>query len=85
MVDKFPLVSVIIPTYKRPKYLEEAILSVKAQSYPNIEIIVVDDNSWEETSIVAEKFADVTFFTNEKNFKKSIDKLKIKSIMVNSL
>ena len=39
-----PLVSVIIPTYKRSKSLNRAIESVQNQTYPNIEIIVVDDN-----------------------------------------
>ncbi len=38
------LVSVVIPTYKRPEYLERAINTVVSQSYSNIEIIVVDDN-----------------------------------------
>lgn len=38
------LVSVIIPTYRRPKNLERAILSVLVQTYENFEIIVVDDN-----------------------------------------
>ncbi|MEO1814642.1 MAG: glycosyltransferase family 2 protein [Acetobacterium sp.] len=39
-----PLVSVVIPTYRRPIYLERAIESARCQSYQNIEIIVVDDN-----------------------------------------
>ncbi|UTE73407.1 glycosyltransferase [Rossellomorea marisflavi] len=40
-----PKVSVIIPTYKRPLFLERAIRSVQTQTYNNIEIIVVDDNN----------------------------------------
>lgn len=39
-----PLVSVIIPTYKRSEFLCATIDSVLAQTYKNIEIIVVDDN-----------------------------------------
>lgn len=38
------LVSVIIPTYSRPDFIIRSIKSVLTQSYPNIEIIVVDDN-----------------------------------------
>ena len=39
------LVSVIIPTYNRPDYLREAVESVFAQTYPFIEILVIDDGS----------------------------------------
>ncbi len=39
------LISVIIPTYKRTETLKRAIESVKKQTYKNIEIVVVDDNS----------------------------------------
>lgn len=45
MMKQKPLVSVIIPTYKRPDTLSRAINSVLAQTYKNIEIIVVDDNN----------------------------------------
>lgn len=38
-----PLVSAIIPTYKRDRKLEQAIRTIKSQTYDNIEIIVVDD------------------------------------------
>ena len=41
------LVSVIIPTYNRPNYLREAVNSVFAQTYPFIEILVIDDGSSE--------------------------------------
>jgi len=37
-------VSIIIPTYRRTEYIDRAISSVLGQTYPNIEIIVVDDN-----------------------------------------
>lgn len=45
MIDKNPLVSVIIPTYKRSDMLIDAINSVINQTYNNLEIIVIDDNN----------------------------------------
>ena len=45
-----PLISVIIPTRNRYAYLTEAIASVGAQTYPNFELIVVDDGSTDKTS-----------------------------------
>ena len=45
MIHKNPLVSVIIPTYKRSEMLIDAINSVINQTYDNLEIIVIDDNN----------------------------------------
>lgn len=42
--QKQELVSIIIPTYKRPKMLGRAVQSVLMQTHKNIEIIIVDDN-----------------------------------------
>ncbi len=44
MTDASPLISIIIPTYKRAQFLKRAITSVLDQTYRNLEIIVVDDN-----------------------------------------
>jgi glycosyltransferase involved in cell wall biosynthesis len=59
-----PLVSVVIPTYKRPDMLGRAIDSVLNQTYDNIEIIVVDDNDEDseyrkETEEFMDKYADI--------------------------
>ena len=40
-----PLVSVVVPTYDRPDVLPRAIESVAVQTYPNVELLVVDDHS----------------------------------------
>ena len=44
-----PRVSVVIPTYNRREYVQEAIDSVLAQSYTDYELIVVDDGSNDST------------------------------------
>lgn len=51
------LVSIIVPVYKVPKYLEQCVRSICAQTYQNIEIILVNDGSPDECPEMCENFA----------------------------
>ncbi|WP_300666951.1 glycosyltransferase [Desulfoluna sp.] len=53
-----PLISVIIPTYNRAWALEAAVDSVLAQNYPEVELIVVDDGSTDETPALLARYGD---------------------------
>ncbi|MBQ9076271.1 MAG: glycosyltransferase family 2 protein [Muribaculaceae bacterium] len=53
-----PFLSIVIPVYNKEKYVEGCICSVLAQSYGNIEIIVVNDGSTDNTAKVLNSFSD---------------------------
>ncbi len=55
---KSPRVSVIIPTYNRSWCLSEAIDSVLSQTFQNMELIVVDDGSTDETPALLSRYGD---------------------------
>ena len=51
-----PLITTLIPTYRRPELLKRAISSALAQTYPHIQIQVCDNASQDETEAVVRKF-----------------------------
>lgn len=63
---EFPLVTIVTPTYNQAEYLAETIESILAQTYPNIEYIVINDGSTDSTEEVLNLYRDrVTCITQE--------------------
>jgi len=57
-IETSPLISVVIPTYNHADFLKVAISSVLAQTYQNLEIVVVDNHSHDHTNAVVDSFND---------------------------
>jgi glycosyltransferase involved in cell wall biosynthesis len=53
-----PLVSIVMPSFNQGRFLEESIQSVLSQDYPNIEFIVVDGGSKDDSPKIIEKYQD---------------------------
>lgn len=62
-----PLISIIIPVYNGVNYLKEAIESALAQTYPNIEIIVINDGSTDGTEQIALSFGESIQYVKKTN------------------
>lgn len=53
-----PLVSVIIPAYNAERFISKTLQSVSSQTYKNIEVLVVDDGSTDQTAAIVRSFAN---------------------------
>ncbi len=62
-----PLVSIVIPCYNRENYVSDAINSSLRQTYPNVEVIVVDDGSTDDSVTVLKQFGDQIKLIEQKN------------------
>jgi len=62
---KPPLISVIIPCYNQGRFLSKSIESIKEQTYPNIEIIVINDGSTDNTDEVCRSIAGIKYVCQE--------------------
>lgn len=54
---KLPMISVVVPVYNVAEYLDECINSILAQTYPNIEIVLVDDGSTDDCPAICDRYA----------------------------
>lgn len=64
------LVSIITPSFNTAKFIGQTIMSVKAQTYTNWEMIIVDDRSTDDTDNVVEKYLDdarIHYIKNDRN------------------
>ena len=58
------LISVIVPVYNVERYLRECLDSLLSQTYPNLEIILIDDGSEDSSGAICDEYA-----SNNENIK----------------
>jgi glycosyltransferase involved in cell wall biosynthesis len=57
MIETSPLVSIVVPSYNHEKYIQETIESIVNQTYDNIELIVIDDGSKDNSPQIIQKLS----------------------------
>ena len=66
-MNQNPKVSVIIPVYNSEKFLKQSIESVFAQTYPNIEIIIINDGSTDNSLKILKQYENKIVLLDFKN------------------
>ena len=56
-MENKPLISVIVPVYNVQKYVRKSVESILQQTYKNLEIILVDDGSTDESGKICDTLA----------------------------
>jgi chlorobactene glucosyltransferase len=55
--EKYPFVSVLVPARNEANNIEVCVTSLLAQDYPDFEVLVLNDNSTDDTSLILEQLA----------------------------
>lgn len=67
-MEKYPKITIVTPSYNQGQFLEDTILSVLGQNYPNLEYIVIDGGSSDNSVDILKKYnEEITYWESKKD------------------